>query len=179
MNDRGRRFEILSTAMSRGASELAAREYERAEAILREGWDELGRIGEGGFRSTTGTYLAEALLELGRVDEALSILDESQSMTAPDDWVTHAYSDYVRGLAASAAGDHERAVALARQAIDLADRREYVVTQAVFRLGLGRALLAAGRADEAREAFEAAIGLARPKGATVVENDAVELSQAV
>jgi tetratricopeptide (TPR) repeat protein len=175
MADRGRRFEILSTAMSRGSSEIAAGEYERAEAVLREGWDELGRLGEGGFRSTTGTYLAEALVELGRLDEALAVLDEAQSMTAPDDWVTHAYSAYVRGIAASAAGDHESAAVLVGEAVDLAAQREYVVTRAIFWLGQGRVLLAAGRAEEAREALEAAVQLARPKGATVVENQALEL----
>jgi class 3 adenylate cyclase/tetratricopeptide (TPR) repeat protein len=175
MADRGRRFEILSTAMSRGSSEIAAGEYERAEAVLREGWDELGRLGEGGFRSTTGTYLAEALVELGRLDEALAVLDEAQSMTAPDDWVTHAYSAYVRGIAASAAGDHESAAVLVGEAVDLAAQREYVVTRAIFWLGQGRVLLAAGRAEEAREALEAAVQLARPKGATVVEKQALEL----
>jgi len=175
MADRGRHFEILSTAMSRGASELAAGEYERAEEVLREGWDELGRLGEGGFRSTTGTYLAEALFEQGRLDEALAILDEAQSMTAADDWVTHAYSAYVRGLVASAAGDHESAAVLLAEAVDLAAQREYVVTRAIFLLGQGRVLRAAGRAAEAREALEAAVQLARPKGATVVENRALEL----
>ena len=175
MADRGRRFEILSTAMSQGASELAAGDYERAERVLREGWDELGRLGEGGFRSTTGTYLAEALVELGRLDEALAVLDEAQSITAPDDWVTHAYSAYVRGIAASAAGDHESAAVLVGEAVDLAAQREYVVTRAIFWLGQGRVLLAAGRAEEAQEALEAAVQLARPKGATVVENRALEL----
>jgi class 3 adenylate cyclase/tetratricopeptide (TPR) repeat protein len=175
MADRGRLFEIASTAMSRGAAELAALEYERAESVLREGWDELGRLGEGGFRSTTGTYLGEALVELGRVDEALVIIDEAQSMTSPDDWVTHAYCSYVRGLAASAAGEHERAAVLAAEAAELDDQREYVVTRAIFRLGLGRVLIAAGRVEEARQALEDAVGLARPKGATVIENQALEL----
>jgi tetratricopeptide (TPR) repeat protein len=161
--------------MTRGGAELVAREYERAEETLREAWEELGRLGEGGFRSTTGTYLAEALVRLGRVDEALRILTESEAMTAADDWVTVAHCAFVRGLASASTGDDAQAAAHMREAVEAADEREYFLTQVQFRLGLGEVLVGAGRTDEARPALEEAAERARLKGATVYEERALEL----
>src|SRR5262249_36733120 len=148
--ERGRTIEYATAAMSRGFSELLARDFIRAEGLLREGWDELGRLGEGGYRSTIGSYLGEALVELGRPDEAIGIVDEAQAITSPDDWVTHTYCDYVRGLVTLSRGDHEEAAALVRAAIAVADEREYITTRSIYWLGLGRVLLSAGQLDQAR-----------------------------
>jgi class 3 adenylate cyclase/tetratricopeptide (TPR) repeat protein len=175
MTERGRDLEYATAAMNRGTIELLAGEFGSAEMILREGWDMLGRLGEGGYRSTIGSYLGEALVELGRVDEAIAILDEAQVITAPDDWVTHSWCDYARGLAASSRGDHGAAVALMGEAIAVADEREYIATRSQYWLGLGRVLLAGGQPDQARSALEEALRLARIKGALVIEAQAVEL----
>jgi class 3 adenylate cyclase/tetratricopeptide (TPR) repeat protein len=169
MEERGQLFEIISTAQHRGVSELLAGEYAHAEAIFRDAWDEFGRSGERGYRSTVGAYLAEALVELGRVDEALAVVAEAEQLGGDDDWFTTAHCAWARALAASSLGDHGDAVLLARRAVAVADRREYIYSRTHYWVGLGRVLVAAGKHDEARVALAEARRLAEIKGTTVYD----------
>jgi tetratricopeptide (TPR) repeat protein len=124
-------------------------------------------MGERGFRSTVGAHLGEALVELDRADEALAVLDEAEALAA-DDWLTVSHCRYVRGLAASRRGEHERAIELLREATSIADARDYIITRMNHRLGLGRVLLAARRLEEARDALEEGLRLALVKVGSVV-----------
>jgi DNA-binding CsgD family transcriptional regulator len=99
----------------------------------------------------------EALLELGRVDDAIELLDEweSNARDVGRAWAL-AHVRRCRGLVAAAGGDIERADALLARAVD-----EHAAAEDPF--GRGRALLALGlvrrRARQkraAREAIEAA-----------------------
>jgi class 3 adenylate cyclase/tetratricopeptide (TPR) repeat protein len=162
--EQGLSFGVVSSAQHRVLCELLARDFDRAEAEGREGWDGLGRVGERGYRSTVGALLGEALVELGRVDEAIAIVDEAAGLSTEDDWLTVAHCDWVRALAASVSGDHDRAVPLARRAVEVADQREYVFTRTHYWVGLARVLVAAGRVDEARAAIAEAKRLAALKG---------------
>jgi class 3 adenylate cyclase/tetratricopeptide (TPR) repeat protein len=167
LEERGRTFALVASAQMHGLCELLAEDFEQAEQILREGWDSLGRMGERGFRSTLGGHLGEALVELGRVDEAVAILDEAEAL-GDDDWLTSSHCLYVRGLAASRRGEHDRAIGLAREATEIADARDYVSTRTNHWLGLGRVLLAAGRREDARTALEESLRLALWKVGSVV-----------
>jgi class 3 adenylate cyclase/tetratricopeptide (TPR) repeat protein len=144
----------------------------RAEEAARATWEGLGAIGERGFRSTVGGHLAQALVGLGRIEDAVAILDESEALGSEDDWVTVALVRYGRALIASASGEHDSAVALARGAVSVADERETLNFRAQLWLGLGRILLAADRRDEAREAIVEALRLAELKGSTVFVDEA-------
>jgi class 3 adenylate cyclase/tetratricopeptide (TPR) repeat protein len=167
LEERGRTFALVGSSQGRGLCELLAEEFEQAERILREGWEGLGRMGERGFRSTVGAHLGEALVELDRADEALAVLDEAEALAA-DDWLTVSHCRYVRGLAASRRGEHERAIELLREATSIADARDYIITRMNHRLGLGRVLLAARRLEEARDALEEGLRLALVKVGSVV-----------
>ena len=170
--ERGMVFEHLTHAQHPGVLELLAGDYEAAETILRVSWDGLGDRGEQGFRSTIGTLLAEALVRGGRVDEALAIAEESERIGSDDDWVTVAQAELVRGMVASARGDHVRAVQLGRAAVDRACRTEDVMVPMHVWLGYAELLAAAGRDDEAREALGETLRLAELKGSTVSEDRA-------
>jgi hypothetical protein len=179
LEERGHSFRLLSMFHARGVTESAAREFDAAEQYLRDGWDGLGRLGERGYRSTVGGDLAEPLIELGRIDEALEILDEAEAIGAPDDWLTAAQVRASRALAASAVGDHERAVELGRESVEIADAREYVFARTYYWGKYGRVLAAAGRTDEARAALQECLRLAALKGTVIYADEAREILDAL
>jgi tetratricopeptide (TPR) repeat protein len=167
--EQGQSFGIISSAQHRTTCELLAGDFVRAEAEAREGWDGLGRLGERGYRSTIGALLAEALVELGRLDEAAEIVEKAAKLTSDDDWLTVAHCNWARALGASVTGDHDRAIELAQLAVEEADKHEYYFTRSHYWVGLGRVLVAAGRADEAREAIAGARELCAIKGTTAYD----------
>lgn len=104
--------------------------------------------------------LATALLRLGRTEEGQTELAAFQRLQA-DDAAARARSLELGGLKReasehSANGDHEKAVALLRRALDLEPN------DAVSHLNLGLALLYAGHAADAIERFESAVALKAP-----------------
>jgi tetratricopeptide (TPR) repeat protein len=160
----GRR--LAADRLLTGYIELMAEDYLRAEPALRATWDELGEVGERGYRSTVGGYLGQVLARLGRLAEAADLLDEALSISTPDDWVTVASVLSGHALVASARGEHGEAVRLARESVDLVDAHEYLTMQQDYRLLLAEVLVAAGRVREAVEALARAREVAERKGST-------------
>jgi tetratricopeptide (TPR) repeat protein len=152
--------------------ELLAREWTAAESILREAWDELGAAGEGGFRSTTGTMLATALVAQGRLDEAAVLVAECELITSRDDFLTHASVELIRARIASALARHDEAVDHARASLEILGPTDFLETKADAHIVLGEALLAAGRLSEAGVALEKAEAHALQKGSLVIAADA-------
>jgi ATP/maltotriose-dependent transcriptional regulator MalT len=66
-------------------------------------------------------------------------------------------------------GEHDRAVALARAAVEFADQHEYYYTRTHYYFGLSRVLVAAGRGDEARAAIAETRQLSEIKGTTAYD----------
>jgi tetratricopeptide (TPR) repeat protein len=169
--ERGDESAIRTNSQNRGYARELAGDLEGAERIHREGWDALGEIGERGYRSTDGALLALVLIDLGRRSEAEAILAEVEEIAPEDDWLTAAMIALVQARLATADGRHEEAIAAARRAVELGNQG-YVLLSPWWVMGLGRAFAAAGRDDEARDALEEAIRLARVKGSTVLEAQA-------
>jgi len=119
-------------------------------------------------RSTLGAIYADLLARAGRVDEADSVLDEVDEIGAADDFLTASQAAGARAISASARGDHDRAMELAREAVSIADAGEYVTQRHDMWMELGEVLLAAGRGGEALEAFAHARELAADKGTKLV-----------
>ena len=90
-------------------------------------------------------------------------------MTAEDDWLTIAHSNWVRALIALRVGDYDRAVEHARTATEVADTREYMNLRTYYWIGLSRVLVESGRdADaDARDALTEAQRLADIKQSSV------------
>ena len=104
-----------------------------------------------------------------REDDALRA---ARAAAEIDDWMTVAQAEFVRGMVASARGDHARAIELGRAAADRASRTEYVTVPMHLWLGHAELLAAAGRDDEAREALAETLRLAALKGSTAYEDRA-------
>jgi hypothetical protein len=103
--------------------------------VLRRGFDELGEMGESGFRSTVSTILAQVLVGLERLDEAERVLDLAAELAAPDDMDPQVRMRAVRGLLLARQGDPGGAERVAREAVEVAARTDYLVLH-------GEALLA-------------------------------------
>ena len=146
--------------MPSAAAEWLGKADRQAAAL---GW------GEPSVRWWTGDYV-ELLLELGRIDDAVRLLDvwEADAARVGREWVL-AHVTRCRGLVAAASGDVERAAPLAR------GRRSPQHEAVGDPFGRARALLALGtvrrRAREkraAREAIEAALeGFERARGGSL------------
>jgi tetratricopeptide (TPR) repeat protein len=165
--------------MDEGFVALRAGEFAEAARILEDAWRGLEEAHEHGFRSTVGVLLAEALARLGRVDDAEALIDESERLAMQDDSATAIGVARARALVAAARGPAEEAIARTVEAIRLADASDYLEERADLHLNLGEALLAAGRADEAAEAFREAITLAELKGSTLLAAQAGRLLERV
>jgi len=139
--------------------ERLAGDVEAAERALRRGFDGLGELHETGFRSTVGTMLADALVMLGRLDEAEEVLATALSLAAKDDC-----DPQVRGRSVAARikvrrGDPETALGPAREAVALAARTDYLVLHGDALVALAEVERACGATAEAETALRAALEL--------------------
>ncbi|HEU4527907.1 MAG TPA: adenylate/guanylate cyclase domain-containing protein [Actinomycetota bacterium] len=141
---------------------------ETAEAVLREGYEALGRLGEVGVRSTVAAFLALVLVDRGELDEALRLADEAEALGGPWDLANLILGGVIRAKVAAVRGDHAEAIAHAERAVTLSDGGDDIRTQAQTRLALAESLAAAGRNDEADAAARDALSRAERKGSVVL-----------
>ena len=135
----GMRIHGAGTTMFAGLVELAAGDAHKAEQDLRDGFDRLGEVGEAGFRSTVGGLLAEALVRLDRNDEAAQVLDIVDAIAQLDDVDPQVRSRSVRAKILARRGQRAEAERLAREAVEIAARTDYLVLHADALLALGGA----------------------------------------
>ena len=124
-----------------GNVEAAARELRRAGQILDE-------IGDVHFPATIAAYLAAALAQGNRFEEAKEAVQFAQSRAAEDDIVTQVMW---RVASAQIQGSEQ----LAREAVELAAPTDFLDLQATALLALARVLHAAGSPEAAGVAAEA------------------------
>jgi class 3 adenylate cyclase len=154
--ERGMDLHDQSSGMVLGQIELMAGDAEAAERVLRESCDRLAELGETGYRSTVAGFLAEALYELGRDDEAQEILDLVAQIAQSDDVEPQLRLRTVGARLLARRGDHEAAVRLARQGIELASTTDYLDLNAQAHLALAEVLRASGSPGET-DALRAAL----------------------
>ncbi|HEU4356530.1 MAG TPA: tetratricopeptide repeat protein, partial [Actinomycetota bacterium] len=143
-------------------------QVETAEAVLREAYEALGRLGEVGVRSTVAAFLALALVDRGEPEEALRLADEAEALGGPWDLANPILAGVVRARVASMRGDHAEAIVHAERAVALSDRGDDLRTQAQTRLALAESLSAAGRSEEAIAVAREALTRSERKGSVVL-----------
>jgi class 3 adenylate cyclase/tetratricopeptide (TPR) repeat protein len=150
--------------MAGGHVELLGGAPEAAVELLMIPWGRYGELGERGFRATTGTMLAEALLLVGRDAEAEAVLDEVETFAATDDFDPQARGRWVRALILSRRGELDEAERLAREAVAIVSVTDYLEVTADAYGALAQVLEATGRMDEARTQWRQALELYERKG---------------
>ena len=138
--------------------------HDRVEAALGPAVTKLEAMGGGALLATTSAMLAQALYELGRFDEARAHCDVAAAGAAEDDILTQVVWRGVLAKLLARAGDGERAEALARAAVALAEPTDLLTHKADAMLDLGEVLRLRSRGAEARAAVESGLALHARKG---------------
>ena len=132
--------------------ELLSDRADVAEEQLRRDFDALTALEENYYRPLVAAVWAQALFELGRLDEALAATATAEELASGDDLETQAVWRSVRAKVLSRRGNAGAALALAEQAVELMRRTDAPVMQADALLDLADIHAQAGRVDEAVEA---------------------------
>jgi predicted negative regulator of RcsB-dependent stress response len=147
-----------------GHAMLLVGRTEDAERYFRLGVEGLDRLGETGFNSTMTALLADALCDLGRWDEAEAFVERSREMGPPDDFATQAQWRMALARIHIVRERPEEALSLADEAVGFVEPTDYLTMRAEAHQTRGDVLVALGRVEEARSAFEAAVRLFESKG---------------
>jgi class 3 adenylate cyclase/tetratricopeptide (TPR) repeat protein len=156
-----------AVGMAGGHVELLAGAPESAVELLEIPWERYGELGERGFRATVGTMLAEALIAAGRDAEAEPVLDEVETFAAPDDFDPQARLRWARGLILAQRGELDEAERLAREAVAIVARTDYLEVTADAHVALAMVLELAGRSSDSQRAWRDALDLYERKGLTL------------
>jgi tetratricopeptide (TPR) repeat protein len=155
-------------SLSAGARiELLAGDAAAAARWARAGVEALGELGATVERALSLWVLADALTDLGEVDDADRCAEEARDFWSADDVPVPLQLEARRvcGRIRAARGEHETAEQLAREATAIALTTEQPIEQALTYATLAEVLARAGKLDEAREEREIALELCRQKQA--------------
>ena len=162
----GRRTHLVAMTMYLGQIELAAGDFVAAERAFREGYDGLAELGETGYRSTISTLLADALVRLGRIDEAEEVVGVAAELSLADDADPQVRLRWVRGQVLAGRSELAEGERVGREAVSLASTTDYLVLHGDSLVALADVLLAAGKHDEVVAALHEAVDLYDRKEAT-------------
>jgi class 3 adenylate cyclase/tetratricopeptide (TPR) repeat protein len=137
--------------------ELAAGDGLQAELHARSGYRTLEEVSEA--QSRAAAYLARVLYERGAFDDVDSLTRISEQAAAPSDRVTQIVWRGTRAMLLARRGALEEAEALAREALALARRSDWLSLRAGAHMDLAEVLRHAGRSAEAADAADQARGL--------------------
>jgi predicted ATPase/class 3 adenylate cyclase len=146
---------------------------------LRESFDMLDQGGERGYLSTIAGFLAHALYREGKHDEAERFSRQSEDAAAPADVHSQVVWRTARAKIWAWRGDHERAEALAREAVRLGEPTDLVSARADALSDLAEVLALAGGRQEAVGALEEAARLYEGKGNVTALRRALLLAAAL
>jgi class 3 adenylate cyclase/DNA-binding winged helix-turn-helix (wHTH) protein/Flp pilus assembly protein TadD len=144
--------------------EMLAGDPVAAERILRRAYRAFEEMGYREELSGTAAVLAQALLAQRRDEEAELYAELSEKLAAADEVMAQVFWRGVRARCLAGRGLVEEAEVLAREAVALAERTDFVNDRADAMFDLATVLRQAGRLDVARANFSDALKLYEQKG---------------
>jgi class 3 adenylate cyclase/tetratricopeptide (TPR) repeat protein len=163
--DRGATVSYALITSHLGAeAELLAQEPARALELSLAGCRVLEERGEEAWLSTAVGHQAEALYALGRLDEADAQTLRAAELGAEDDLVTQIRWRQIQAKVLARRGDYPAAVGLAKEAVALADRTDYLNSTASAHADLAETLTLAGAPGEGEKALQIALRMYERKG---------------
>jgi class 3 adenylate cyclase len=163
LEELGRALSVAVSHHEATVNLLAGRPEEAVEP-LRKACEALLEIGETAILASTAALLATAAYALDDLDEADRWCTASEDATAEDDLAAQIQWRGVRAKVTARRGGPERAIELAREAVGIAERTDFVTIHADACVDLAETLELAGRSDEAAEASHRALDLYERKG---------------
>ena len=164
MDEIGLPEALAETYQGRGEAERFLGHPDRAEQQFRQSVEQWDALGETGFNSTMTALLASVLCDLGRFDEAEANVNRSRELSADDDFASQAAWRMAQARVLSHRGEHDEALKLADEALATNEATDYLAWQAESDEVRGMVLTAAGRTDEAQEAYDRALERFERKG---------------
>jgi len=163
LHELGLALEEAWASWSAGWVELLAGDAAAAEGVLRPSYERLEEAGATGYLQIVGSHLAQAVCMQGRFEEAerLALLVEHLDPTSVAEV---ADARRARAKAVARLGRTDEGERLARAAVALIDRTEFLIDRADARMDLAEVLLVAGRSHEAAQVLEKALHLHEDKG---------------
>jgi class 3 adenylate cyclase len=143
---------------------LAGGDAPAAEAVLREGYERLLRMGEKALLADTAIMLARAVREQGRHDEAWELTRVAEEAAASDDLGVQITWRTERALLLAEGGPGIEAKRLSAEAVRLAAETDWLSDRGDALLAQAKVLTAAGDPGAAREALLEATALYESKG---------------
>jgi tetratricopeptide (TPR) repeat protein len=162
--DLGNTHQLASMTAYAGFVEWYAGDIEAEARERQAGYDAFAGMGAGGYVATWAAWLARPLIHLGREDEAFELTRESERLAAEDDVTAQVPSREARATILARRGQMEDAEKLARTAVTIAERTDWLNLQGDAQTTLAEVLWLAGRSDEAADAAQRALDRYEGKG---------------
>ena len=160
----GMLVEAAATSQSVAFVELRAGAPDAAEVVLRNGIDELDRLGNRSYRGTTALLLADRLAARGAYEEASRWCAEVRGTLNEDDLTDVIGINAVEGFLRAVAGGHDEGVQLSARAVEVAATIDMYEPKARAYEWHARTLALVGKPAEAREAAATALAIYEAKG---------------
>ena len=171
--DLGLRHGLMETELFAGIIEMMVGDPVAAEPHFRMALEGLDALGVGADAGQAAALLARSVLAQGRVDEADRYAAESERIAGHNLKTAIAWRA-VRAEIISAQGQHDTAIAKAREAVAVAADTDLVLDHADACLALSRVLAAEGDHHAAAEARRAAESLYAAKDAVFMVGGTVD-----
>jgi len=153
-----------TVAMDSVEVELWAGDPAAAAEFGAEGCRLLDALGEHSVLSTAAGMLAQALYSLDRLEEADGWVSRAMELGASDDALTQMLWRQVRSKVLARRGDFDEAYGLAREAVAVCERTDFLDAQGDVYADLAEVLLLGGRRKEAGAALGQALERYQRKG---------------
>jgi class 3 adenylate cyclase/tetratricopeptide (TPR) repeat protein len=149
-----------------GYIEFLAGDAGAAEREWRQACEGMERVGELGYLSSQAPLLIDALVELGRDDEAFALTDRWQvdRLTVPEDTDAQAAWRRVRAKLLARRGEFDDAERIGREAVAIASATDFLEARATAVADLAEVLRLMGRLEESMAMANEAIRLYEAKG---------------
>jgi class 3 adenylate cyclase/tetratricopeptide (TPR) repeat protein len=168
MAERGRPMLSSESHEVAGNVALLAGDVDEAVRSLQVAYDEKMAAGDPAGASTTATALAEAHLEAGNLEEAWRYATHARETSSVDDIASQGRGREIQARVLSDRGQHVEAEELAREAVSIMERTDYLALHADALVHLARVLHVGGNNAEALASARQAAGLYERKGATIL-----------
>jgi tetratricopeptide (TPR) repeat protein len=168
LEEHGWKLYAATTSLDSAPVEMRAGDPVAAERELRQDYEALQAMGERNYITTVGAYLADALFQQGRADEAEALTRFVEEHAASDDYTPQFTWRTVRGKILAGRNELDAGETLVRDALAIVRTTDDIDAQADALLDLAEVLAGAGRAAEAQASAQEALNLYELKGDLVL-----------
>jgi class 3 adenylate cyclase/tetratricopeptide (TPR) repeat protein len=164
--DLGNRHQVVSTVSAEGQIQYLVGNLDEAARLMKESYDGMTAAGDRSYASTVAAELGVVLLDLNQDDEAWRYATIARETSSSDDVISQASGRAVQARVLSRRGELQAAETLAREAVEIMEKTDYLQSHAEALVHLAWVLRESGKGDGAGAAARQGLALYEQKGAT-------------